>query len=160
LLLDMLWLDVDRQAGNNYTGYVIRFDPIWQIWGPGGVLIGSDFWRTFGAREAEACERAAEPLLGHLIGEPVTGLEVKPRSNALAVEVGGRFLVQTFLRDPTDQDSWSIDNRGRRVKVEGSAGGLKVVRRHRSEERPTSRVRRQKPELHALDDDGLVLCNP
>src|SRR5262249_44069895 len=88
MLGDMLWLYVDSQAGEDDTGYVIMLDPCWQIWEPGGVLIGSDFYRTHGAKEAEACERA-DALVGQLIGEPITGLEVQPRSNALAVEVGG-----------------------------------------------------------------------
>jgi mycothiol synthase len=159
LLCDMLWLHIDCKAGDDYTGYVISLDPFWQIWGLGGALLGSDFCRTPGAREAGACERV-NALLGQLTGKPVTRLEVKPRSNALAVEVGEQFLVQTFLQDPTDQYSWSIDDHGRRVHLYGSPRGLDVVRRHRGEERPTFRDRRQKPDLHALDDDGMVLCNP
>ena len=76
------------------------------------------------------------------------------------MEVGEQFLVRTFLRDPTDLDSWQISDHGRRVRLDGSPRGLEVVREYRDEERPTSRVRRQKPDLHALDDDGMVLCNP
>jgi mycothiol synthase len=147
LLCDMLWLHIDCQAANDCTGYVIGLDPFWQLWGSGEGLLGSDFYRTPGAREADARERV-NALLGQLIGKPVTRLEVKPRSNALAVEVGEQFLVQTFLQDPTAQESWGINDHGRRLKLYGSPRGLKVVWRHRGEERPAFKVRSQKPDLH------------
>jgi mycothiol synthase len=179
LVGNSLLLDIDRTPGDDSSGHVIWLNSVWQVWATGGVLVGSDFCLVQGEGDADVSEargvtfdymrsqrypaakyERAGALVGRLVGEPVTGLEVKPRSNALAVEVGGRFLVQTFLQVLTDWKSWSIDNRGRRVEVYGSLWGLKVVRTHRGEERPTSRVRRQKAELHALDDDGLVLCNP
>src|SRR5262249_49431464 len=129
LLCDMLWLYLDCQPANDSTGYVIRLDPFWQIWGPAEVLLGSDYCRTAGATEVEACERV-NALLRQLVGKPVTRLEAKPGSNALAVEVGEQFLMQTFLQDPTAQDSWAIDDYGRRVSLYGSPRGLEVVRRH------------------------------
>src|SRR5262249_43218884 len=37
LWVDELWLDIDRQTGDDHIGYVIRLDPVWQIWGSGAV---------------------------------------------------------------------------------------------------------------------------
>jgi hypothetical protein len=104
-------------------------------------------------------ERAGA-LLGPLVGEPVTGLEVKPRANALAVAVGDRFQIRTFMSNPTAWDDWHIENLGRQVALYGSPRGLTVVRRQRDEMRPTSRDRERKRVLHAFNDDGLVMCNP
>jgi mycothiol synthase len=129
LLTNTLLLDIDYQPDGD-TGYVIWLDPVWQVWTPEGVLVGSDFYCAQGEGELETLERAGA-LLGRLIGEPVAGLEVKPRSNDLTLMVGERFLVRTFLSDPTANDTWHIDDRGRRVALYGSPQGLEVVRRHR-----------------------------
>jgi mycothiol synthase len=159
LACDMLWLDLDCHAGDDNTSSRIWLNPFWQVRGPGEMMIGSDYSRSQGEREVEAVERAVA-WLRQLIGEPVTGLEVKPRSNALAVEIGERFLVQTFLQDPTASDNWHISDRGRRVALYGSPRGLEVFRHHRGEMRPTSKGGRQQGDLHALNEHGMVLCNP
>jgi mycothiol synthase len=178
LVGDMLLLYIDCQPGDD-DGYLIWLDPCWQVRGPEGVLVGSDFWLAQGEREAavsrthgvafsylpskgvpaERYERAGA-FLSPLIGEPVTGLEVKPGSNALAVEVGVRFRIRTWVLDPTTCHTWHMDNIGRRVALYGSPKGLEVVRRHGADKQPRSRDRRQQGDLHALNEDGLVLCNP
>src|SRR5262249_57841877 len=46
------------------------------------------------------------------------------------------------------------------VALYGSPQGLEVVRRYGVGKRPAPRDRSQRGDLHALDDDGMVLCNP
>jgi mycothiol synthase len=179
LVGNSLLLYIDCHPGDATTGHVVWLEPIWQVWSLGRVLVDSDFCSVQGDRDAgvtgalgvtfdyipsksfpAAKYERAGALLERLVGEPVTDLGVKPRSNDLTLKVGERLLIRTFLSDPTAWSNWHIDNLGRQVTLYGSPRGLEVVRRYRGEERPTFRVRRQKPDLHALDDDGRVLCNP
>jgi hypothetical protein len=99
-------------------------------------------------------------VVGRLVGETVVGLEVKPGSNDLVVDVGERFLLRTCLSDPTTDHSWHLDDRGRRVALYGSPRGLEVVRRQQDGVRPMPVGRRTPGDLHALNEDGMVLCNP
>jgi mycothiol synthase len=179
LIGNSLLLDIDRQPGDDSSGHVIWLDPVWQVWASGRVLVGSDFClvqgegdaRVSGARgvtfdymrsqsyPAAKYERAGA-LVGRLVGEPVVDLVVKPRSNDLTLAIGERFLVRTFLSDPTDDHTWHIDNCGRRVALYGSPRALEMVRGHQGEMRPMSRDSRQKRDQHAFNEDGMVLCNP
>jgi hypothetical protein len=126
LAADTLLLYIDCEPGQE-GGYVLWVEPTWHFSGPEGVLVGSRQAQGEGDAGAsrEELRRIGAPL-NRLFRLPITRLERDERTGDLTVAVGGELLVRTFVSDPSDDDLWSIRDRGRGVEVRGTTSGLVV----------------------------------
>jgi len=126
LAANSLILFVDGQPGDE-RGFSIWFEPTWHMSSPKGVLVGSR--QAQGTGEAGATKEELQQVgapLTVLNGLQITAIDLDSRSNDMTLTVGGEYLVQTFVADPTDDHSWHIRDVEKLLSVYGSPCGLEI----------------------------------
>jgi hypothetical protein len=121
LFLNSLRLCVEGQFGED-TGLFLWFDPVWQLGGPKGVLVGS--------RQAQAEDRdvrsALNLLVQQLLGQEVEHVSVDALTTDIDVRFSNGYWVRTFVSDPTADMNWYFRDRQRKLTITGSAAGLRL----------------------------------
>lgn len=99
---------IDCEPGDD-TGFVIWFEPTWNLRDSERVLTGS--------RQAQHDEDAEDPYSGFkqageavdmLVGRRVTELLMEPVTGDLRLELDGGLSVRTFVSDPETDHLWHI----------------------------------------------------
>jgi hypothetical protein len=126
LAANSLLIYVECEPGDK-KGITIWFEPTWHLCGVGGVL--------FGSRQAQMDDEPEDEEAFHLLAEPLRVLEgmkiesvvVEPRTFDLHIFFEGDYWVKTFVADPTDEESWHIQENAIGQRLKGFPKGLAVV---------------------------------
>ena len=124
LACDSLLIYVECQPGDE-KGLTIWFEPIWHLRGPRGVLVGS-----MQAAEASKTEGGLDVVCARmdlLCEKSIEEVGVHPLTHDLSVTSAGGYSVNTFVADPTVDESWHIRDNATRVRLKGCPTGLSIV---------------------------------
>jgi hypothetical protein len=122
LAANSLLVYIDSEPGSG-TGLTFWLEPTWHLLGPEGVAVGS--------RQAQVEDVVEHSKLSDLTavlsGKRVEDVSVLPLTHDLRVSFEGPYVVETFVSDPTDDESWHIRDNKTKDRLVGCSAGIRMM---------------------------------
>jgi hypothetical protein len=115
-----VWVDTDQSLT---SGFIIGFEPSWNLVGPTGVMAGS---RQAQDEDDPSGWQAVKSAVDIVVGRQIESVERDPLTGTLQVVLSGKVIVSTFVTDPRDGRMWYVRDVGGRRWLSASPKGITV----------------------------------